>query len=109
MPTADGQPRTRDRGPRVGSSQEQENRTVKRTVAILAGAAALSLAVFVVGRLVAQQPAAPPPLRTRVGLVNLPHVIKSYNKYLAFEREWNEQYKTFEKQFDSKRALLVQY
>jgi Skp family chaperone for outer membrane proteins len=82
---------------------------VKRTVAILAGAAALGLAVFLGSRLVAQQPAPQQPLRTRVGLVNLPHVIKSYNKYLAFEREWNEQYKQFEKQFESKRALLEQY
>jgi Skp family chaperone for outer membrane proteins len=82
---------------------------VKRTVAILAGAAALGLAVFLGSRLVAQQPAQQQPLRTRVGLVNLPHVIKSYNKYLAFEREWNEQYKQFEKQFESKRALLEQY
>jgi len=82
---------------------------VKRTVAILAGAAALGLAVFLGSRLVAQQPAQQQPLRTRVGLVNLPHVIKSYNKYLAFEREWNEQYKQFEKKFENKRTLLVSY
>src|SRR5262249_22340864 len=108
MPTADAQPRTRDRGPRVGTSQGEETRTVKRTLAIRV-AAALPGGVWAGNGLAAQRPAAPPPLRTRVGLVNLPHVIKSYNKYLAFEREWNNQYKEFEKKFEGKRNLLNQY
>jgi Skp family chaperone for outer membrane proteins len=81
---------------------------VKRTLVILAGAAALGGAVFVNSRLTAQQPqaAAPQPLRTRVGLVNLPHIIKSYLKYQAFEREWQNEYQGFEKLYESKRNLL---
>jgi Skp family chaperone for outer membrane proteins len=83
---------------------------VKRKLALLAGAAALGVAVFVGTRLSAQQPqaAAPQPLRTRVGLVNLPHVIKSYLKYQSFEREWQQEYQGFEKVYESKRVLMAQ-
>src|SRR5262249_29102370 len=55
-----------------------------------------------------QPPAAQPP-KTRIALVNLPHVIKSYQKYQTFEREWQETYKTFDKQYESKRVLLQQW
>lgn len=86
---------------------------MKRTVGILTGAAALGVAIFFGSRLLAQQPAAQAPaaqpLHTRVAVLNLPHVIKSYQKYQTFEREWQETYKTFDKQYESKRALLVQY
>jgi Skp family chaperone for outer membrane proteins len=87
-------------------------------VAILAGATAVGVAVFFGSRLVAQQPQQPPqyqqppaaaPMRTRIALVNLPHVIKSYTKYQAFEHEWQEQYKDFDKKFEGKRSLMGQY
>jgi Skp family chaperone for outer membrane proteins len=72
----------------------------------------VGVAAFVGSHLVAQQPQQQPtaaPLRTRIALVNLPHVIKSYSKYQAFEHEWQEQYKLFDKNYESKRSLLVQY
>lgn len=83
---------------------------MKRTVGILTGALALGVAVFVGSRLLAQNnaPASAQP-RTRVALVNLPQVIKTYQKYQAFEREWQEAYKMFDKQYEGKRALLASY
>jgi len=80
----------------------------KRTVALLAGATAVGVAVFFGSRLVAQQPATTP-LRTRIAVINLPHVIKSYTKYQAFEHEWQETYKLFDKNYEGKRNLLTQY
>lgn len=79
---------------------------MKRTFIVFACVAALGVAGFVGSKLTAQnQPAQP---RTRVALVNLPHVIKNYTKYKAFETEWQEQYKGYEKQLEGKRALLAQ-
>jgi Skp family chaperone for outer membrane proteins len=101
-------------GPLVSAHLKQENRTVKRTVILLAGAAALVAAIYVVNQLRAQQgganqQAAAQPLRTRVALVNLAQVIKNYDKYKAFEVQWQNEYKDVEKSFDAKKTLLTQY
>jgi Skp family chaperone for outer membrane proteins len=69
------------------------------------------------GRLSAQQPQQYPqatpttttPLRTRIGLLNLSHVIKSYAKYQAFEREWQEALKGYDKTIENKRNLMTQW
>jgi Skp family chaperone for outer membrane proteins len=79
---------------------------VKKTVAILA----VGVAAFFGGRLPAQQPQQQPtaaPLRTRIGLLNLSHVIKSYAKYQAFEREWQEALKGYDKTIENKRNLMT--
>jgi Skp family chaperone for outer membrane proteins len=87
---------------------------VNKTVAILT----VGVAAFVGGRLPAQQPqqyqqpaAAPAasPLRTKIGLLNLSHVIKSYTKYQAFEREWQETLKGYDKTIEGKRSTMVAY
>jgi Skp family chaperone for outer membrane proteins len=72
----------------------------------------LGVVVVLGSRLWAQQGGQPAPVqppKTRIALVNLPHVIKSYQKYQTFEREWQETYKTFDKQYESKRVLLQQW
>src|SRR5581483_3904826 len=82
----------------------------------LTGIAALATAACLGGGVQAQQggiqqtsAVQPAPLRTRIALVNLPQVIKSYMKYQNFEREWQETYKNFDAQYEGKRKLLAQY
>jgi Skp family chaperone for outer membrane proteins len=71
---------------------------VKRKVGLIAGAAALGLAVYLGTRGWAQAPAAPvqAPPQTRVALVNTIQVIKSYHKYKTFEDEQRRLAKPFE-------------
>jgi Skp family chaperone for outer membrane proteins len=71
---------------------------VKRNVSLVAGAAALGLAVYFSSRLWAQgpAPAVQPPAQTRVALVNTVQVIKSYHKYKTFEDEQRRLAKPFE-------------
>lgn len=90
---------------------------MKRNVALLAGIAALGITAWVGdsahGQNVLQTnatvaaPAAS--LRTRVALINLPHIIKSYEKYQNFEREWQDTYKNFDTNLESKRKLMLQW
>jgi Skp family chaperone for outer membrane proteins len=61
----------------------QENRTVKRTAFLLAGAALLGAAIYV-GTLWANPPGRSAPQTTKVGLVNITYVMKYYYKYQAY-------------------------
>jgi Skp family chaperone for outer membrane proteins len=73
---------------------EQENRTVKKTVFVVAGGLFALGVLCYAGRLWAQAqtapaanpaPAAAP--RTRIALINLTYVIKNYDKYKTFQEE----------------------
>ncbi len=95
---------------------------MKRTVAIVAGLATLGAGVYVGSCLWAQAPAgrpagaapaaagtpaaAPQPLRTRIGLLNLSYVVKNYTKWSAFQEEFKKDYKVFEEQAKQKKADL---
>jgi Skp family chaperone for outer membrane proteins len=59
---------------------------VKRNVALLAGAAALALAVYFGSRLGAQAPAQAP-AQTRIAVINMVHVITNYHKFKTFQDE----------------------
>lgn len=100
---------------------------MKRNVGILTGVAALGAMALgqvsahaqvppqqPIQQTTATMPANAPvamqqPLRTRVAMVNLAHVVKNYQKFQNLQREFEETYKTFDKQLESKRQLLVQY
>jgi Skp family chaperone for outer membrane proteins len=71
-------------------SKEQESRTVKKTVIVMAGAAVLSLAVFISSNVSAQTTPSTPPAPTnksRVALLNLTYVVKNYTKFKTFQDE----------------------
>jgi Skp family chaperone for outer membrane proteins len=83
---------------------------VKRTVIILAGVAALGLAVYVANHAGAQQgnnQPARPPLQTRVALLNLGQCIKNYNKFKSFEESLKKQSDYYQKLFEEKKAQAV--
>jgi Skp family chaperone for outer membrane proteins len=55
---------------------------------MMAGAAVLSLAVFVGSKATAQTPATPAPTnKSRVALLNLTYVVKNYTKFKTFQEE----------------------
>jgi Skp family chaperone for outer membrane proteins len=108
-------------------SRNEENETVKRNAVILAGAVTLALTFYFATMVWAQQraggqppypgtaaPAAPATqqpaqLHTKIALVNLQQVIKSYLKYQNFEKEFQEQYKRTAQQIEAKNNQMVQY
>ena len=72
---------------------------MKRKVALLAGATALGLAVYLGSRLGAQSPAAPAqaPAQTRIAVVNMVHVITNYHKFKTFQDELGNLAKPYKK------------
>lgn len=79
---------------------------MKRTVGILAGLATMGVGAYLGARAMAQQPAAPPPtavqnrpLRTRIGMVNMATVIKSYRKAQGFQNDLINQAKQLDAQY----------
>lgn len=73
---------------RLGELENEENRTVKRTIGILAGLATLGIGAYLGSQVFAQQggtaihPAASSePLRTRIAVVNVVQVLKKYSKF----------------------------
>jgi Skp family chaperone for outer membrane proteins len=73
----------------------------------VAGALALGVAVYAGSRLSAQntgatRPAAP---QTRIALINLPYVIKNYEKYKSFIKEMQEEDKKYVEQIKTKKDI----
>jgi Skp family chaperone for outer membrane proteins len=65
---------------------------------------AVAVGVYVASHLRAQSQSAPPsaaPLRTRIAIFNLTHVIKSYQKYVGFQTEMKEQVKKYEQELEN--------
>ncbi len=86
---------------------------MKRTVGILAGIMTVGVAAYLGSHLQAQLPqpqgAAPTaqaPLRTRIALVNLNQVIKSYQKYISFQAEVKQEVTNYDKEFDKMQTGL---
>ncbi len=84
---------------------------MKRTVAIVAGLAALGVAVYVGSKLWAQAPGggAAPPAQTRVAVINLLQVIKNYNKAKFYETELEETLKPYRAKAEKMKGDLVQW
>lgn len=89
---------------------------MKRKLGILAGLAALGIALNLAGNGRAQQqPGAPgqayqatrPPLQTRVAIVNISQVIKNYKKYQSFQEELKQQSKTVQQAVDACKAQAM--
>src|SRR5215475_5226736 len=84
-------------GGRLGELENEENRTVKRTIGILAGLATLGIGAYLGSQVFAQQtggnrPAvSSEPLRTRIAVVNIVQVLKKYSKYLNAQEEFKTQ------------------
>lgn len=86
-------------------------KTVYRLGSLIVAAAV----IFGAGRLWAENQKKKPPLRTRIGLVNLTYVIKNYDKYKQFQEEVKEIAEPFQKrdqklhaQFDKLKEKLQQ-
>lgn len=102
------QPRLRDRGVQAAYSNE-ENRTVKRTVGILTGLAALGVMAYFGSFLWAQAPAQPTGQPTaqpagRIGILNMVEVLKNYKKFANTEAQLRQLQQTLEKRLEPYRA-----
>ena len=82
---------------------------MKRNLGILAGMAALALAVYLGNWARAQQNYAQQraPLQTRIAIVNLSQVIKNYKKYQSFEEELKQQSKGVQQALDGRKAQAI--
>jgi Skp family chaperone for outer membrane proteins len=97
-------------GPNRSTNSNEENRTVKRTVAIVASLAALGVVAYVGSRLWAQGPAgAGAAAHSRVAVVNLLQVIKNYNKAKFYETELEETLKPFRTQAEKMKGDLLKW
>src|SRR5713226_6983029 len=92
---------------RLGELENEENRTVKRTIGILAGMATLGIGVYLGSQVFAQQtgtgnrPAVTSePLRTRIAVVNVVQVLKKYSKYMNAQTEFQNQSQAAKKQLE---------
>src|SRR5207302_4160483 len=97
-------------GPPRRLTRNEENGTVKRKVAALAGVATLGVGAYLGSHLWAQQTYQQPaqqqaPLQTRIALVNLDQVIKGYDKYKTFEESIKAAAKGYQDQWDRQRQL----
>jgi Skp family chaperone for outer membrane proteins len=106
-------------GPRLPGSakQDEETGTVKRIVIILAGVA--TLAAYLSSHLFAQNPAAPVqpqqppvaqprPLQTRIGLMNMVHVLKHYKKFQTIEESVKKRAGELQKSLEPFQTELIQ-
>ncbi len=86
---------------------------MKRTAITLSSILAVGLAAYVVSHLHAQnggiqQVNAAAPAATRVAVINLAGVVKQYKKWEAFEDNYKNAAKEYEKAFEKKRDALVE-
>src|SRR5262249_1696264 len=82
-----------------------EERAVKRTVTYAAGVLILGGAVYAGSRRWAQKTcgAARPAPTTRIALINLPYVIKNYEKYKSFIKQMQEEEKGYANDIKTKK------
>src|SRR5262245_44422808 len=78
-------------------SLDEEKRTVKRNIVVVAGLVTLAAAAGLAVRGWAQAPTAPRPLQTRVGLLNMVQVLKNYKKFMAMEQSIKKRAEELEK------------
>src|SRR5207245_7182791 len=89
----------------LGKLENEENRTVKRTVGILAGMATLGIGVYLGSQVWAQQGAGQgaavsrEPLKTRIAVVNLRQVLKNYKKFKNAQDDIKKQIEQAQKEF----------
>lgn len=82
---------------------------MKRTIILLAGAAAIAAGVYVVDHVRAQQGApGAAALSTRVALVNLGQVFRNYQKFKNFEEQMKSSTLWYQKQIDDRKNHLTQ-
>jgi Skp family chaperone for outer membrane proteins len=83
---------------------------VKRKLALIIGVAALSAAAYFSSPLWADPGAtggaAPAPVKTRICLINVSQVIKTYKKWDAYQQEAKVQVQHYEEQMKGKTSLL---
>jgi Skp family chaperone for outer membrane proteins len=72
--------------PGRSTNSYKENRTVKRTISVLAGIAVLGVLGYLSSRLWAQAPGAAP--RVSVALINLPQTLNLYEKFKQYQTEF---------------------
>jgi Skp family chaperone for outer membrane proteins len=80
---------------------------VKRTFAILAGIAAIGVAIYLSNRLPAQQGGYAQP-QTRVALINLSQVFKNYQKFHNFEDQLKADQAWYQKEIDKRKTEMQQ-
>jgi Skp family chaperone for outer membrane proteins len=80
---------------------------VKRKFGFITGIAALALAAYVGSRLSAQGAGAAPALQTKVAVVNLPMVIKNYEKYKHYEDQLRDFAKGFQTEDEKLKGNLL--
>jgi Skp family chaperone for outer membrane proteins len=85
MVQVDGRVQARNE-PGRSTNSYKENRTVKRTISVLAGVAVLGVLGYLSSRLWAQAPGAQP--RVSVALINLPQTLNLYEKFKAYQTEF---------------------
>ena len=89
----------------LGKLENEENRTVKRTVGILAGMATLGIGVYLGSQVWAQQGAGQgaavsrEPLKTRIAVVNLRLVLKNYKKFKNAQEDIKRKIEQAQKEF----------
>src|SRR5262249_55586576 len=92
---------------------ERGDRTVKRTVGLLAGLAALGVGGYVGSRLGGQTPSTPrprqaaAPAQIRIALINFPQVIQSYQKFKLYQDELKKVVDGYQKQDDQLRDQML--
>jgi len=91
------QARTRTAGCPLPANSNEENRTVKRTVGIVVGVAAIAVAAYLGSRLWANpgQPGTASP-KTKVAILNLKYVVMNYQKWKDFTERLKGSYKSYE-------------
>jgi Skp family chaperone for outer membrane proteins len=97
-------------GGHLGKLENEENRTVKRTVGILAGMATLGIGVYLGSQVWAQQrgtAVSSEPLKTKIATVNLTQVLKNYKKFKGFQDEIKGRLEAAKKEFEPLSANLV--
>jgi Skp family chaperone for outer membrane proteins len=110
---------------RTGHHENEENRTVKRTVLILTGIATLGVAAYLGSQSRAQDPAqgqqpngvqqtggvapatAPAP-RTRIAVVNLVGVLRNYQKWVDFEHQYKGLLADYDKEVSKQKTAALQ-
>ena len=108
--TMDGTPRMGNKGVlRVGNLGNEENRTVKRTLILLAGLATLVTGVYF-GRQVFGQGGGQPvtaPLQSKIALVNLGQVIKNYDKFKNYQAQLKTELGPIQGELDKRKGDIV--
>jgi Skp family chaperone for outer membrane proteins len=80
---------------------------VKRKFGIITGIAALALAVYVASLWAQNTQGRGPALQTKVAVVNLPMVIKNYDKYKNYEKDLKEFAEGYQKKEEAIKAEMT--